>query len=244
MNSLRRAMVGALLGTALAGSALAAPSGPGQVCYFGECGPGASAPAAPATPSAPAATPSAPAPTPLPPAVTQNGPAGMPKGSGPAATATAPSGMPNGSAGLPTTPASLPTAACPARTVAEFGSWIACASDKSVMVKDRFKDGSYFALLKIKDGGTVLVLHDPAWNLNEGNRVAVKIDVDGDVYNANLVALNATTLSFENVGKDFLRSFYRGQKAVITVGNDRWEMTLANAAKAIDALVAEEDQLR
>jgi len=117
--------------------------------------------------------------------------------------------------------------------IAQYGSWQVVSKNGRRVVVDTFDDGS-FIMIGAKDGGFVMLFHDPAWKLSKGQSFDVRASIDGRVFNGTATAIDDTTVTIEGVTMDFMKVMCAGEKATISVANEDWNLHLVNAAKAIE----------
>jgi hypothetical protein len=120
-----------------------------------------------------------------------------------------------------------------ANAFARHGSWSAVAVDGGVMVMDRFNDGSAFAIVDPSNGKLGLAVSAPDWHLRKGRQMSLSIDVDGTVFAGEAVAADGTTVVVGDITKSLIEALAKGQKAVVTVAGERFEMHLADAAPTL-----------
>ena len=136
---------------------------------------------------------------------------------------------------------SAPTASTQskARVLSRHGSWSAVAIGQGAMVIDEFDNGAKFAILAYPNGRFGLLLTDPQWRLQKGQRTELSITIDGQVYKGDAVVNKDGMLEVDGVSRDLLKALYRGQKGRIEVASYRFDMNnLADAAAAINAVIA------
>ena len=137
---------------------------------------------------------------------------------------------------------SAPTAPAQAkaRVLARHGSWSAVAIGQGgAMIVDEFENGAKFAILAFPNGSFGLLLTDPQWRLQKGQRTEMSINIDGQVYKGEAVVNKDGMLEVDGVSRDLLKALYRGRQGRIDVANYRFDMNnLADAAAAIDAVIA------
>jgi hypothetical protein len=102
-----------------------------------------------------------------------------------------------------------------------------------VVVLDRFENGATFGILDPRDGDISLAVDDPDWELEEGQRVPMSLEIDGRKYTGVAVAGGATTVAMAHVPGRVIEAMVQGQRATLTVGHDRFSMDLTNAAESI-----------
>jgi hypothetical protein len=135
--------------------------------------------------------------------------------------------------------ASAAPAQSKARVLARHGSWSAIAIGHGAMIVDEFENGARFAILAFPNGSFGLLLTDPQWRLQKGQRTEMSINIDGQVYKGEAVVNKDGMIEVDGVSRDLLKALYRGQKGRIDVANYRFDMNnLADAAAAIDAVIA------
>jgi len=137
---------------------------------------------------------------------------------------------------------SAPTASTQskARVLARHGSWSAVAIGQGgAMVIDEFDNGAKFAILAYPNGGFGLLLTDPLWRLQKGQRTELSITIDGRVYKGEAVVSKHGMLEVDGVSPELLKALYRGRQGRIEVANYRFDMNnLADAAAAFDAVIS------
>jgi hypothetical protein len=141
------------------------------------------------------------------------------------------------SSAAPATPA---PSAQPAqiRTVAQHGSWKAIAVGTGAMVVDEFDNGAKFAVLIYPDGKLGLMVSHPTWNLNRGQQIEMRVQIDGEAFRGTAVVNESGILEINSLNKSLLAALYRGRKGLVEAGGYRFEMTnLADAAAAIDSMI-------
>jgi len=119
--------------------------------------------------------------------------------------------------------------------ICEHGSWKAVAYGRVVMIIDEFDDGSRFAFVDPGDGKIRLVLSNSRWHLSKGRSIKMTVTIDGEAYAATVTAIDETMLAVDDVSREFLQAFYHGDRALIRVGDFKFEMrSLPDAARTID----------
>jgi hypothetical protein len=125
------------------------------------------------------------------------------------------------------------------QVISQRGSWSAVISGKSALIVDEFKNGARFAILAYPEGKLDLLLSHPDWRLKAGQRAAMSVRIDGEVFKGTAVANDKGYLEVDGASKDLLKALYRGRQGRIEVGDYSFDMTnLADAAAVIDAAAA------
>jgi hypothetical protein len=123
--------------------------------------------------------------------------------------------------------------------LSKHGSWSATVVGAQKVVAHDFHDGATFAIFAHQNGDVSLRLADPTWRFRQGQRVDISIDIDGRVFKGVAVANRCGVLDVA-ASKALVVAFYRGNQALIEVGEHRLAMdTLADAAAVIDDLSAD-----
>jgi hypothetical protein len=126
-----------------------------------------------------------------------------------------------------------------ARVLARHGSWSAVAVGQGAMIVDEFEGGAKFAILAFPSGSFGLLLTNPQWRLQKGQRTEMSINIDGQVYKGEAVVNKDGMLEVDGVSRDLLKALYRGRQGHIEAANYRFDMyNLADAAAAIDAVIS------
>jgi hypothetical protein len=125
------------------------------------------------------------------------------------------------------------------RELARHGSWSAFAIGQGAVVVDEFKGGAKFAIVAFPSGSFGLLLANPQWRLQAGQRIEMSITIDGHAYKGQAVVNKDGMLEVDGVSRDLLKALYRGRQGHIEAANYRFNLAnLADAAAAIDAAIA------
>jgi len=121
--------------------------------------------------------------------------------------------------------------------LAQYGSWTSYGDGTSVLVIDRFQDQTN-VMLSVKDGKLALLLNDKRWDLKPEEAYTVTISVDGRIFTVEARFSDRNTLVAGNLAPEFLPTFCQGRLAEITIGDQRWQMTLTGAARTFNAALS------
>jgi len=104
---------------------------------------------------------------------------------------------------------------------------------------DMEKGGS--AALVVKGEDAALAFTDPSWKLKAGDKVAVRVEIDGEGFTGEAIATDATTLQVADVSDDIVLKMAHGAQAIVnldggrvvwTLDLDGFSSSLSDAAKA------------
>jgi hypothetical protein len=134
---------------------------------------------------------------------------------------------------------STSSASTQGRVLSKHGNWSAVILGTRGMVVHEFDNGAKFAIVAHPNGEISLLLMHPDWRLQRDQRTDFSIDIDGHVFRGTSVANQDGVLDVV-VSRTFVVAFYRGNQALIEIGEYRLAMTaLADAAAAIDDVIAD-----
>ena len=114
---------------------------------------------------------------------------------------------------------------------ARCGDWSLLSNSKMVALVYIYPDQARFAIVKGKgpNGTTSLSFYDPNWNLDQGQDLAVSLDIDGETFTGHVKADSNRMDIVDGIKPSLLQAIYQGRVSEIKVGNSRWTIEMGGA---------------